>query len=82
MKNGINLDRLPKAKFTLKESFSGKKNENNFFKIENRRMKLEAGELKSELFELFEKNSKLTFDQINREVDQPRVLHLKITPKI
>jgi hypothetical protein len=63
LEKAICLDKLPKAKFLLKET-------ENFSK----RAKLEVPELKKELFDLFADNGEMTLDEINSYVEQPRVI--------
>ena len=61
MQKVLNIDRLPKARFNLKDD-----------EYEEKRLKIDEQQLKEELFDLFTHYQTMSFDEINREVDQPR----------
>ena len=61
MQKVLNIDRLPKARFNLKDD-----------EYEEKRLKIDEQQLKEELFDLFTHYDTMSFDEINREVDQPR----------
>lgn len=66
-----NLDKLPNGRIVLKEENTGYK-----------RQKIDPDELKSEIFDMFENDPKLTLDGIIEEVDQPRQYVLEILSQI
>jgi hypothetical protein len=65
--NRINRERLPKAKLMLD-------NKDN----DNKRMKLDDQALRDEVIDVLANNGDMSFDDINKIVDQPRVVELLI----